>query len=218
MVATQAVELVENGMSVGLGTGSTSHMFIEELGARVKAGKLHIRCVASSNASQQLGLSLGLDVVSLEELPEIDLYIDGADEVGPGLALIKGGGGALLKEKIVTSAAKRFVVIADSSKVVERLGKFPVPVEVIKMATPVVKRKLQALGLQPTLREHADRSLYLTDENNYILDCACGEIEDPVSLANSIRSIVGVVEHGLFLNMASLALVSRDDGVLQIEK
>jgi ribose 5-phosphate isomerase A len=217
MVSAAAVELIENGMSVGLGTGSTSRMFIEELGARVKAGKLSIRCVASSNATQQLALSLGLDVTTLEELPEIDLYIDGADEIGPGLALIKGGGGALLREKIVASAARRFVVIADSSKVVDQLGKAQLPIEVIKMATPVVKQKLQALSLRATLRERTDQQPYLTDENNYILDCVCGEIDVPVSLASSIRSIVGVVEHGLFLNMASMALVAREDGVFQIK-
>ena len=217
MVSAQAIGLIEDGMSIGLGTGSTSRMFIDELGARVKAGQLRVRCVASSNATQQLALSLGSDMATLEESPSIDLYIDGADEIGPGLALIKGGGGALLREKIVASAARRFVVIADSSKVVDQLGKAQLPVEVIKMAVPVVRQKLLSLGLGVTLRERLDQSPYLTDENNYILDCACGKINDPVSLANSIRSIVGVVEHGLFLNMASMALVAREDGVYQIK-
>jgi ribose 5-phosphate isomerase A len=132
-VARRAVEFVQPGMRVGLGTGTTATMFIRELGKKVADG-LRIRCVASSDASRDLGRSLGMDVVTLNELPELDLYIDGADEVGPGLALIKGGGGALLREKIVASAANRFIVVVDSSKVVECLGRFPLPVEVVTQA------------------------------------------------------------------------------------
>ena len=216
LVGKRAVEFVEDGMAVGLGTGTTATAFIRALGERVAQG-LKIRCVASSEASTQLGRSLGMDVMSLEELPELDVYIDGADEVGPGLALIKGGGGALLREKIVASAAKKFVVVVDSTKVVDVLGKFPLPVEVVKMALPLVEKRLVDLGLNPSLRKHKDGSIYLTDENNYILDCACGEIEEPEVTAAEIRGIVGVVEHGLFLGMASLALVAGDDGVREIE-
>jgi len=216
LVAKRAVEFVEDGMAVGLGTGTTSRMFIEELGARVKAEGLKIRCVASSDASHELAASLGMDVTSLAELPALDVYIDGADEVAPGLVLIKGGGGALLREKIVASAAKRFIVVADSTKVVEHLGRFPLPVEVIKMALPLVERRLAGLGLVPRLRKHPDGSVYLTDENNYILDCHCGSIEDPAKTAAEIRAIVGVVEHGLFLHMASLALIAGDDGVSEL--
>jgi len=218
-VARRAVEFVEEGMAVGLGTGTTATKFIHALGERVKEG-LKIRCVASSDASRDLGLSLGMDVVSLEELPELDVYIDGADEVcagaGAGLALIKGGGGALLREKIVASAAKKFIVVVDSTKVVPVLGRFPLPVEVVKMALPLVEKKLGDLGLHPKLRHHADGSLYLTDENNYILDCACGQIADPKVTAAEIRGIVGVVEHGLFLGMASVALVAGDEGVTEM--
>ncbi|MDP9039710.1 MAG: ribose-5-phosphate isomerase RpiA [Acidobacteriota bacterium] len=214
LVARRAVEFVEDGMAVGLGTGSTSTLFIRELGRRIQAGGLTIRCVASSDASQRLGLSLGMDVTTLEQLPELDLYIDGADEVGPGLALIKGGGGALLREKIVASAARRFVVVVDESKLVPLLGRFPLPVEVIKMALPVVQPRLEELGLHPRQRKAKDDSgPYLTDEGNYILDCAAGEIDDPEVLAAEIRGIVGVVEHGLFLGMASLALVGGPGGV-----
>jgi ribose 5-phosphate isomerase A len=217
LVGKRAAELVEPGMAVGLGTGTTSVAFIKALGERVKAG-LTIRCVASSDASEELGLSLGMDVVSLNELPELDVYIDGADEVGPGLSLIKGGGGALLREKIVASAAKKFIVVVDQSKIVETLGKFPLPVEVIKMALPIVEPKLAALGLHPQLRQAKDGTgPYLTDEGNYILDCACGKIVDPVRTAAEIRAIVGVVEHGLFLNMASLALVAGDNGVTELK-
>jgi ribose 5-phosphate isomerase A len=214
-VAERAVEFVEDGMAVGLGTGTTATLFIRELGKRVQQG-LKIRCVASSDASYQLGLSLGMDVTTLDEMPELDVYIDGADEVGPELALIKGGGGALLREKIVASAAKQFIVVADSSKMVERLGKFPLPVEVIKMALPVVEPKLAALGLNPKQRRtKSGDGPYLTDEGNYILDCAGGVIEEPEVTAAEIRNIVGVVEHGLFLGMATLALVAGEDGVTE---
>jgi len=214
LVGKRAAEFVEDGMAVGLGTGTTSIMFIRALGERVKAG-LRIRCVASSDASEALGKSLGMEVVSLAELPELDVYIDGADEVGPGLSLIKGGGGALLREKIVASSAKRFIVVADSSKVVATLGRFPLPVEVIKMALPLVTKKLRELGLSPVQRHHPDGSVYLTDEDNFILDCACGQIVDPAATAAAIRSVIGVVEHGLFLNMASLALIAGEDGVTE---
>ena len=215
LVGKRAAEYVEEGMAVGLGTGSTATMFIRELGVRVQQG-LKIRCVASSNASASLGTSLGMQVLTLAELPELDIYIDGADEVGPGLALIKGGGGALLREKIVASSAKRFIVVVDSTKVVTTLGKFPLPVEVVKMALPLVERKLRDLGLNPGLRHCPDGSIYLTDEQNYILDCGCGTIPDPAATAAAFRAIVGVVEHGLFLGMASVALVAGDAGVSEL--
>jgi ribose 5-phosphate isomerase A len=216
-VARRAVEFIEDGMRVGLGTGSTATLFIQELGARVKAG-LKIRCVASSDASAKLGRDLGMSVTTLDELQELDLYIDGADEVGPQLALIKGGGGALLREKIVASAAKRFIVVVDETKMVKRLGRFPLPVEVVKMALPLVEPKLAALGLNPKLRQATGGDgPYLTDEGNYILDCACGVIENPAETAAEIRRIVGVVEHGLFLHMASLALVGGETGVSEVD-
>jgi ribose 5-phosphate isomerase A len=213
LVAKRAAELVEDGTVVGLGTGSTATLFIRELAQR----KLNIRCVASSDASHELGLSLGMDVRPLAELPELDVYIDGADEVcvaGGGLNLIKGGGGALLREKIVASAAREFIVVADSTKLVEVLGKFPLPVEIIQMALPLVEPKLADLGFTPKLRQKKDASgPYVTDEGNYILDCWSTGIAEPESTAAEIRSIIGVVEHGLFLGMATLALVAGEDGV-----
>jgi ribose 5-phosphate isomerase A len=221
LVGRRAAELVEDGMIVGLGTGTTATLFIHELAAR----KLKIRCVASSDASHDLAVSLGIRMETLKELPELDLYIDGADEVClsaeggsgtgivVGLDLIKGGGGALLREKIVASAAKEFIVVADSTKLVPVLGKFPLPVEVIKMALPLVEPKLVALGFTPKLRMAKDGGVYLTDEGNYILDCWSTGIDEPESTAAEIRSIVGVVEHGLFLGMASMALVGGEDGV-----
>ena len=214
-VAKRATEFVRDGMVVGLGTGSTATMFIRELATK----KLKVRCVASSDASHDLARSLGMDVQTLAELPELDVYIDGADEVcvhDGSLDLIKGGGGALLREKIVASAAREFIVVADSTKLVEVLGKFPLPVEVVKMALPLVEPRLKDLGLNPKLRQKKDGSgVLLTDEGNYILDCAAGRIEEPESLAAELKSIVGVVEHGLFLGMASLALVAGEDGVTE---
>ena len=224
LVGRRAAELVEDGMIVGLGTGTTATLFIHELAAR----KLKIRCVASSDASHDLAMSLGIRMETLKELPELDLYIDGADEVClsaeggsgtgivVGLDLIKGGGGALLREKIVASAAKEFIVVADSTKMVPVLGKFPLPVEVIKMALPLVEPKLVALGFTPKLRMAKDGGVYLTDEGNYILDCWSTGIAEPESTAAEIRSIVGVVEHGLFLGMATMSLVGGEDGVTEL--
>jgi ribose 5-phosphate isomerase A len=218
-VAHRAVEFVEGGMRLGLGTGTTATKFIHALAEQVQRG-LRVRCVASSDASYDLGRSLGIDVTTLEELPEIDLYIDGADEVWPHdgqLDLIKGGGAAMLREKIVASASKRFLVVADSTKLVERLGAFPLAVEVIKMALPIVKPRMAALGLAPRLRlVKGGTDPVLTDEGNYILDCMSGLIEDPAATAQAIRSIVGVVEHGLFLNVAEIALIAGDSGVEEL--
>jgi ribose 5-phosphate isomerase A len=217
MAARRALEFVKDGMLLGLGSGTTSSIFIQELGERVKQG-LRVRGIATSTASQQLAESLSIPMTTFDESPELDLAIDGADEVGPGLALIKGGGGAMLREKIVASAARKFIVIADSSKLVRHLGRFPLPVEVIKMALPIVNRKLEAFGLNPKLRHHPDGSKYITDEGNYILDCACGEITNTAKTAANIRGIPGVVEHGLFLGMASMALIASDRGVMKVGK
>ena len=207
MAAKKGLEFVEAGMVVGLGSGSTATEFIRLLGERVQAG-LKIRGIASSRASEDLAISLGIPIIDFETCSEIDVAIDGADEVGPGLGLIKGGGGALLREKIVASASRRFLIVADASKVVRRLGRFPLPVEVIQMAAPLVARKLTELGMRPTMRRRTDGSAYVTDEGNFILDCACGEMEDPAAVAAAIRGIVGVVEHGLFLGMAERALIA----------
>jgi ribose 5-phosphate isomerase A len=215
MAARKSLEFVEEGMVVGLGSGSTATEFIRLLGECVKDG-LKIRGIASSRASEELASSLSIPIIDFQISPVIDVAIDGADEVGPGLALIKGGGGALLREKIVASAAKRFIIVADSRKVVDRLGKFPLPVEVIKMASPLVSRKLEELGMRPVMRRRTDGSAYVTDEGNFILDCECGEIDDPEKVAASIRRIVGVVEHGLFLNMAERAIIADGSEVREL--
>ncbi len=219
LAARRAVEFIEDGMAVGLGTGTTATLFIRELGRRV-AGGLRIRAIATSDASRNLARELGIPITTFAETPVLDLNVDGADEVAPGLALIKGGGGAHLREKIVASAARQFIVVADSTKVVQQLGQFPLPVEVIQLALPLVERRLQALGLNPTLRPARNAAgpekPWITDEGNLILDCHCGAIRDPEKTAAEIRAIVGVVEHGLFLNMATLALVAGEGGVEEL--
>ncbi len=208
LAARRALEFVEDGMVVGLGSGTTATFFIEQLGERVKQGTLRVRAIASSAASEQLARSLGVTISDFEVCPDIDVTVDGADEIGPGLALIKGGGGALLREKIVASASRQFIVVADAVKLVPALGNFPLPVEVIPMASPLVSRRLLDLGLATSVRRHADGSMYITDEGNLILDCAPGKIDDPERLAASLRRIVGLVEHGLFLGMADRALIA----------
>jgi ribose 5-phosphate isomerase A len=217
LAAKKSLEFISNGMVVGLGTGSTATHFIKLLGERVQRG-LKIRGISSSKASAELAKSLSIPVIDLQECPEIDVAVDGADEVGPGLALIKGGGGALLREKIVVSAAKRFIVVADSTKVVKRLGRFPLPVEVIPMASTLVARKLLDLGLSSKVRRVKTGGEYITDEGNLILDCASTEIQDPDALAASIRKIIGVVEHGLFLHMAEMALIADGAEVVTLNK
>ncbi len=217
LAAQKSLEFISDGMVVGLGTGSTATQFIRLLGEKVQRG-LRVRGISSSKASEELAKSLSIPIIDLQQCPEIDVAIDGADEVGPGLALIKGGGGALLREKIVASAAKRFIVVADSTKVVKRLGKFPLPVEVIPMASTLVERKLLALGLASKIRRLKTGAEFITDEGNLILDCASVEIQDPEALAASIRQIIGVVEHGLFLHMAEMALIADGAEVVTLHK
>ena len=214
--AKRAVEFISDGMNVGLGTGSTATLFIRELGKAV-AGGLRIRAIATSDASRELATQLGIPMTTFEETPVLDVNVDGADEVAPGLALIKGGGGAHLREKIVASAAREFIVVVDDSKIVETLGAFPLPVEVFRMALPLVQRRLEELGLIPKLRPaRTGTGPWITDEGNLILDCYCGVIENPEETAAEIRNIVGVVEHGLFLGMATLALVAGESGVREL--
>jgi len=217
LAAQRSLEFVEDGMVVGLGSGTTATHFIKLLGGRVKQG-LKVRGIASSKTSEDLAESLSIPIIDFHVSTVIDVAIDGADEVTHQLELIKGGGGALLREKIVASAAKRFIIVADSSKLVNRLGKFPLPVEVIPMASPLVTKKLQDMGFRPTVRQIASGEDFITDEGNLILDCHGGEIEDPHKVAASIREIVGVVEHGLFLGMAERALLAGDSNVTELTR
>src|ERR1700756_127234 len=198
--AQRALQLVESGMTLGLGSGSTATLWIKLLGEQVRDHGLKIRAIASSEDSERLGRSYGIPFVSFAECRSLDLTVDGADEVAPKLALIKGGGGKLLREKIVASASKRFVVVADESKQVEKLGRFPLPVEGIQMAAPLVHDALRDLGFTPTVRVSSDGKPYITDEGNLILDCRGLLIEDPDAMAAKLDSMVGLVEHGLFLH------------------
>jgi ribose 5-phosphate isomerase A len=213
--ARRALDLVEPGMTLGLGSGSTASLWIELLGEKVRESGFKVRAIASSLDSESLARRYGIPLITFEECESLDLVVDGADEVAPGLALIKGGGGKLLREKIVASAAKRFVVVADSSKVVDHLGKFPLPVEVISMALPLVVRKLREIGFTPVLRKNSDGSRYVTDEGNALLDCSGVSIEDPPAMAAKLDAMVGVVEHGLFLGMAELALIADATQVVE---
>jgi ribose 5-phosphate isomerase A len=213
--ALRAIELVRPGMTVGLGSGSTATIWIRLLGEQVRDHGLKITAVASSEDSEHLGRSFGIPIVTLKECKRLDLTVDGADEIAPGLALIKGGGGKLLREKIVASATNLFVIIADDSKVVDRLGRHPLPVEVIPMAAPLVKHSLQNLGFQVAMRMNTTGSPYVTDQGNHLFDCSGVVIDDPPRLAAILDGTVGLVEHGLFLNMARLALIAGTDGVIE---
>jgi len=215
----KAAEFVEDGMSVGLGTGSTAYWLVERLGERVRDEGLRVRCVPTSRRTEEQARARGIPLVSLGEASELDLAIDGADEIGPGLALIKGGGGALLREKLVASAARRFVVIADASKRVPVLGLFPLPVEVVPFAWELTARRVAAVTkVEPALRLGEGGEPYVTDNGNYVLDCRCGEIPDPARAERELKALTGVVESGLFVGMADLAVVSTDDGVEIIDR
>jgi ribose 5-phosphate isomerase A len=215
LAARRALEFVESGMTVGLGSGSTARLWIQLLGEQVRDHGLKIRAIASSEESEQLGRSYGIPFTTFEETSQLDVTVDGADEIAPRLALIKGGGGKLLREKIVASASKKFIVVADKSKKVEQLGNFPLPVEVIPMATPLVSAALRELGFTPRLRMKDATTRYITDEGNLILDCSGLLIADPYPIAAALDSTVGVVEHGLFLDMTDLALIAEDDQVIE---
>ncbi len=211
-----AAQLVCDGDIVGLGTGSTAYFAIIALGERVKAG-LKITGIPTSNATAELARSVGIPLTTLDQNPVIDIVIDGADEIDPHLNLIKGGGGALLREKVIAAASKKMVVIADSGKVVEHLGKFPLPVEIISFARAVVERKIQSLGASTRIRTRPDGSVYITDNGNPILDCNFGTIEDPPALSRTLSNIPGVVEHGLFIGLATIALIGKENSVEEIK-
>ena len=210
-----AAERVESGMVVGLGTGSTAAWFVKALATRNLTG---LRCVPTSEATAELARDLGLPLSTLEDTPRIDLTIDGADEIGPGLALIKGGGAALLREKLVWEASIRCIVIADAAKVVATLGAFALPIEVVAFG-----HKTTANRIADVLADHdiamparvrsAERGLVRTDGGNLIYDARCGVIHDPVRLADDLKLITGVVEHGLFLDLADEAIIGRERGV-----
>ncbi|WP_339320655.1 ribose-5-phosphate isomerase RpiA [Paenibacillus sp. FSL R10-2734] len=214
LAAEKAVEYVVDGMKVGLGTGSTAYWAIRKLGERVSEG-LKITAVATSQASEEQARELGIPLVAFADIDSLDLTIDGADELDSNLQLIKGGGGALLREKIVASNSTRMIVIADEGKVVNTLGKYPLPVEIVPFAWEWTVAELAKLGCNPELRRSGDE-LYKTDNGNYIADCRFEVIESAPKLALTIQSIPGVVDHGLFIGIAAMAIIGKNDGSIEI--
>jgi len=215
--ARASLRFVRDGDIVGLGTGSTAAYAVQFLGERVRQG-LKIRGIPTSSKTRDLAASLGIPLATLDEFQQISVTIDGTDEFDPQLRLIKGGGGALLREKVIASASKQVVIIADSSKQVPVLGKFPLPVEVIPFAQALIEKKIAALGGSPKLRCISDGRPFVTDEGHHILDCNFGQISDPPALARVLSDMPGIVEHGLFIDLASVVFIARGDEVEEIRR
>lgn len=215
--ARASVRFVHDGQIVGLGTGSTATAAIRLLGEQVQKG-LKIVGIPTSQRSRELAESLGIPLATLDDYQQIDVTIDGADEFDPKLRLIKGGGGALLREKVVASASKLVVIVADSGKQVEVLGKFPLPVEVIPFAQALIAERVTALGASVTLRQYAYGNPFVTDEGHHILDCHFGQIPDPPSLACRLSKMPGIVEHGLFIDMADLVIVAKGSEIVELRR
>ncbi len=210
IAAERAVDDIQDGMIVGLGTGSTAYWAIHKLGVRIQEG-LRIKAIATSIESEELAKKLGIPLVSFAEIKETDITIDGADEVDVHLNLIKGGGGALLREKIVAAASKQLLIVVDENKLVERLGAFPLPIEIVKFGYEVTIDKLRQLDCEPILRIVNDMP-YETDNGNFIVDCRFNEIVNPEQLHDQINVIPGVVDNGLFVNMTSKVIVGSVNG------
>lgn len=215
--ALKAVTYVRSGMTLGLGTGSTAYFAIEAIGEQWQAGTLtDIRAIPTSEATAEQASGYGIPLVELADVDRIDLTIDGADEFDPQLRLIKGGGGALFREKLVAYASDTMLVISDASKEVAQLGAFPLPIEVLPKAIRLVQRVLTEKGYTPKLRTQADGSPYQTDNQNYILDCALEHIPDPEGLDTELHLIPGIVETGLFLGLATKIIMGRGEEVVEI--
>ncbi len=216
MAGEKAAEYVKDGMVVGLGTGSTVKYTILRLGELVKEG-LEIVGIPTSRATEQLARSIGIRLADLNEYDSIDLTIDGADEVDRELNLIKGGGGALLREKMVAHASRYEVIVVDERKVKEYLGEFPLPVEIVRFGYARTMRVLESLGCSAVLRKR-EGEIFITDNGNYIVDCKFGKIENPAALEREIDSIPGVVEVGLFINLADEVIVGKKEGLEIMKK
>jgi len=217
VAAEKAVEYIEDGMIIGLGTGSTMRYALKKIGELVSQG-LQIKAIPTSLQTKKIAKQENIPLTTLEEYPEIDLTIDGADEVDSNLNLIKGGGGALTREKIVAYHSKREIIVVDETKVVKSLGiDFPLPVEVVKFGWTATKKALEEFGCNVTLRRIMDEP-YITDNGNYILDCEFDRIENPEELEREINSIPGVVENGLFIGLADDVIVGSKRGVITLER
>ncbi len=216
--AAEAIKLVRPGMTLGLGTGSTAARFVDLLGAKVADG-LNIVCVPTSQATAAQATAHNIPLTSLDDMPYLDLTVDGTDEVDNELQLIKGGGGALLREKIVAAASERMIVIADHSKLVDKLGKFPLPIEVVQFGLAASRSLIRVLAAEVgcegdvTLRSASDGTPFKTDGGNLILDCNFGAIDDPDRLADALSLVPGVVDHGLFLGLADMVIIAGPDGL-----
>jgi ribose 5-phosphate isomerase A len=211
LAGEKAVEYVEDGMILGLGTGSTVYWTIKKLGDLVKNG-LNISCVPTSKHTEQLATELGIPLVNIAEINELDLTIDGADEVNPRLDLIKGGGGALLREKMIASISRRLVIVVDDTKYVSTLGKFPLPIEVVPFGWELTSKQRNKLGpCNPILRKE-NNAPFVTDNGNYILDCQFEAIHDPDLLNGKLNIIPGVVDNGLFVNMTDIVIIGGRNG------
>ena len=214
--ARRALQLVRPGMKLGLGSGTTARHFVDLVGEQVQGG-LDIICVATSEATETQAKGLGIPISTLDDLLELDLTVDGADEIDPQLRLIKGGGGALLREKIVAAASKRMAVIVDSTKLVQVLGAFPLPVEVVPFGLAATRRHIEqaiaGLDLAGPIRLRGGSTPFVTDGGHYILDCSLGAIDQPERLGKTLSMIPGVVEHGLFVGFARTAIIADAEGV-----
>lgn len=221
--AARAVEFVRPGMRLGLGTGSTAKHFVDLVGERVRAG-LDVIAVPTSEATRTQAAQCGIPLTTLDETPALDLTVDGADEIGPNLALIKGGGGALLREKIVAAASARMIVIADESKLVDALGRFPLPIEVAPFGYGATEKAVHnaIAAIQKAgplvLRRGKDDHAFVTDGGHWIIDAALGRIDDPVAMAHALAAVPGVMEHGIFIGLAQMAIISSPDGVRVVER
>jgi len=221
--AARALDFVSDGMKLGLGSGTTAEVFVELLGARVRGG-LTLTCVPTSERTAQLARTLGIVLANLDDLAPLDLVVDGADEADPQFNLIKGGGGALLREKIVAVSAKRMVVIGDGSKLVKKLGRFPLPVEVLEFGHATTAKRIAdvaaALGYRNTamVLRNKDGAVFKTDSGNVIYDCAFGAITDAGALATALSCATGVVEHGLYVGIAQTLVIARASGVEVTER
>lgn len=216
-VGEKAIDFIKKDTIIGLGTGSTVFYTLHLLGKLVQQG-LSIKGIPTSRQTEKLANELNIPLTSFDEIDQIDLAIDGADEVSTNLDLIKGGGGALLREKIVAKAAKKLIIVADSTKLVDRLGSFPLPVEIVPFGVDVTKRHIQKIGIHPELRM-VNGAPFITDNGNYILDCSCPKLMTPKHLETDLNMIPGVVENGLFISMADMVItVNENKEVIILER